>query len=650
MAVKTNLMKLKTIILFMLISITIKAQEYKLFAASTENIIQLKWLSEAQENNASYTLYRKELNGNWQQINEKPIAASPVIKESELKSSKNLFPNDSAYAFYISYKNKKEIEANKQAYSDYLVTMGGIYNNKIAKHLGIFYEDMTVVKGKKYQYKLVVSTSQKELALSTIISLGDIPEAPKEIKAVQEKQNVNITWKVNEDFIGYNVYKNNIKINERPVLAVLEENKNDHVAYQDENVKQGNYKYVIKGITFLNTESKPSTEIVIDVKDATPAVGIKSLKANRNDAEIKLNWLASTDKEAKGYFVYKSEDKGKTFKKLNSSMLDVKSQEYTDKVTPDTYGTFHYYVETVDDSGNTSRSMSVSAFIPDHKAPEMPKSVISKSESGKIALSWMANSEKDLAGYRIYRGLKNDDENSMLLLNSEPLKATSFVDTFPKKAGTKFIYKVSAIDQSFNESKKFEVWVQLPDVIPPNSPFLESAILKENKVVLKWNLIPNDAIMSYDVYRVFENKKEKLNINSIIQDSFTDDKLGKKGLYQYYIQAVDSTKLVSEPSNSLYVSSVSSNAKTVVKLIAKQDLRSKKVQLGIDGIKADEIQSFKLFRKLGNSGFKILSNRYANATFIDETSESGKIYQYYIEVVDLNEMKFKSEVVSINNP
>jgi uncharacterized protein len=330
-------------------------------------------------------------------------------------------------------------------------------------------------------------------------------------------------------------------------------------------------------------------------------------------------------------------------------MLDVKSQEFSEKLTPETSGTFQYYIETIDVDGNATQSMTVSAFIPDHQAPEMPKSVTSKSESGKISLSWMANSEKDLAGYRIYRGLKNDDENSMLLLNAEPLKTTSYSDDFPKNASTKFIYKVAAIDQSFNESKKAEVWVQLPDVVPPNAPFLVSADLRENKVVLKWNLIPNEAILSYDVYRVFEDKKEKLNINSLLQDNFTDDKLGKKGLYQYYIQAVDSAKLASEPSNSLYVSSVVSNSKNTIKLIPKQDLRSKKVQLEIIGIKPNEVQSFKLYRKIGNSGFKLLPIRFANSTVIDETSESGKIYQYYIDVIDLNEARIKSEVINFNN-
>ncbi len=642
-------MKIKIIISFLLFSIVIKAQEYKLFVASTDKSIQLKWMSKTPETNASFDIYRKENTGTWQKINDKLIVASPIIKESELKSNKNLFPKDSAYAFYIKYKSKNETIANKQAYSNYLVAIAGVYDNKLALHLGIYFEDLKVSNGKKYQYKLVQSSSQKEVSISNMISLGDSPEAPKEGKAIQEKQSVNLTWKVNEDFIGYNIYKNNQKLNKEPVLA-NSENKVYKVSYKEENVNPGNHKYTIKGITFLNTESKSSTEIVIDVKDATPAIGIKSLKAARNEQEVKLTWIASTDKEAKGYFVYKSDDKGKTFKRINSAMLVVTSLEFSEKFTPDTFGTFQYYIETIDIAGNISKSMTVSAFIPDHQAPDMPKSVTPKSESGKITLMWIANTEKDLLGYRIYRGLKNDDENSMLLLNVEPIKSISFIDKFPEKASAKFIYKVSAIDQSFNESKKAEVWVQLPDVVPPNAPFLDSAVLRDNKVDLKWNLIPNDAIMSYDVYRVFENKKEKLNLNAIIQDSFTDDKLGKKGMYQYFIQAVDSAKLASAPSNSLYVSSVSNNAKGEVKLLAKQDVRTKKVQLEIVGIKSDEIQSYKLFRKSGKTGFKILSNRFTNATFIDETSESGKIYQYYIEVVDLNETKFKSTIVSINNP
>ena len=89
-------MKIRIIISFILFSIVVKAQEYKLFVASTDKSIQLKWMSKTPETNASFDIYRKENTGTWQKINDKLIVASPIIKESELKSNKNLFPKDSA--------------------------------------------------------------------------------------------------------------------------------------------------------------------------------------------------------------------------------------------------------------------------------------------------------------------------------------------------------------------------------------------------------------------------------------------------------------------------------------------------------------------------------------------------------------------------
>ena len=81
------------------------AQEYKLFAVGSENKMLLKWMSEKQGNTNSFDVYRKENNGTWQKINEKPILAAPIIKESELKTAKNLYANDESYAFYIKFKN-----------------------------------------------------------------------------------------------------------------------------------------------------------------------------------------------------------------------------------------------------------------------------------------------------------------------------------------------------------------------------------------------------------------------------------------------------------------------------------------------------------------------------------------------------------------
>jgi fibronectin type 3 domain-containing protein len=215
-------------------------------------------------------------------------------------------------------------------------------------------------------------------------------------------------------------------------------------------------------------------------------------------------------------------------------------------------------------------------YVPDHSAPEMPKNVKGTAESGRISLAWIANTEKDLAGYRIYRGLVDDDENNMLLLNVTPQTATTYVDTFPKHAKTKFIYKVSALDKAFNESPKAVSWLTLPDIVPPVAPVLNSANINGNEVELQWGMVVSDAILGYDVYRVFGDKKEKLTQILASGNHFTDKTLTQKGLYEYYVQAIDSAKLESKPSNKMYVNTSQDKEIQFVKLALTQDAKTKK--------------------------------------------------------------------------
>ena len=641
-------MKLKTAIAFVLFSLGTKAQQYQLFSASTDKSIQLKWMSKTMDGNNTFDIYRKEGDGNWQKINEKPIAASPVIKESELNSARNLFPKDSAYIAYIKHKNTVESTPNKQAFADYTFMLAAIFDNALATHIGIFFEDKSVSTGKRYQYKLN-DASQKELSVSQPVSLGELAPAPIDFKGTQSKQDVNFIWKANEEFIGYNLYRNGEKVNEDAILPNLE-GKSFEVAYADRNLKPGSYKYAIKGLTYLNTESKSSPEFMLEVKDLTPPTGVTGFKIERKGNGLTLQWTPSKDKEAKGYFIYKSDDRGKTFKKITAIMLASNIGQYTEKLNDETTGSLQYYIETQDAAGNKTPSIKTTVYVPDHSAPEMPKSLLSKAESGKISLSWQANIEKDLAGYRIYRGLKDDDENSMLLLNVTPQMAITFIDTFPKKAKTKFIYKVSAIDKAFNESPKASATVALPDVVPPLAPVLKQAVLNGNEVELKWGLVVTDAILGYDVYRSYGDKKTKVNAIYITEGNFTDKTITQKGLYQYYVQAVDSARLESKPSNSIYINTSLNKEMAHIKLMLNQDVKTKKVQIEIIGIIPDEAQSVQVFRKEGDSGFQVLPYKYAGNPFTDETSEPGKIYAYFVEITDVGDRIAKSEIVSFNNP
>lgn len=630
----------------LLLSFSVKSQEIKLFGESVNGKIQLKWMSKKLFNDSSYNILRNDGNGNWQKINSSPIIASEIISVAELKSSKNKYPNDKSYKFYIETKNTKEKDVNKQAYADYQLSIGAIFDNQLAKHMGIYFQDDNVEAGKNYSYKLVDAKSQKEISVLNNIKAGEISPAPEKVEINQEKQNVKLIWKNNENFFGYNIYRNGSKINEEPIFANLENNIYS-VSYVDQKLPEGNYNYVIKGITFLNTESKPSNGLNFSVKDLTPPLAVKGTKAERKDNIVTISWIQTNDKEVVGYNVLRSDDNGKFYKKITAQPLKINDTKYNDRFEETVSGTFYYKIETIDSNGNSTTSNNVSILVPDHFPPSKPVDLISRVQPGKILLSWKPNSEKDLAGYRIYRGLKDDDENEMLLLNVAPQKEANYTDIFNEKAGTKFIYKVVAIDNSFNESPKSSLWVQLPDVIAPQAPVLKEAVIENGKVNIKWDEVLTDKILGYDVYRIYNSKEEKITSQPVKSNLFSDEVI-KRGIIEYFIKAVDSAKLESKPSNKIAITTADDVANQL-RLVINQDLRTKKLNLKIEGVKPDEVQEIKLFKKTGKSGFVRTPFKLNPDGFLDEETAEGEIYEYYVEVITIDDAKLKSEKVVFNN-
>ena len=630
----------------LLLSFSVKSQEIKLFGESVNGKIQLKWMSKKLFNDSSYDILRNDGNGNWQKINSSPIIASEIISVAELKSSKNKYTNDKSYKFYIETKNTKEKDVNRQAYADYQLSIGAIFDNQLAKHMGIYFQDDNVEAGKNYSYKLVDAKSQKEISVLNNIKAGEISPAPEKVEINQEKQNVKLTWKNNENFFGYNIYRNGSKINEEPIFANLENNIYS-VSYVDQKLPEGNYNYVIKGITFLNTESKPSNGLNFSVKDLTPPLAVKGTKAERKDNIVTISWIQTNDKEVVGYNVLRSDDNGKFYKKITAQPLKINDTKFNDRFEETVSGTFYYKIETIDSNGNSTTSNNVSILVPDHFPPSKPVDLISRVQPGKILLSWKPNSEKDLAGYRIYRGLKDDDENEMLLLNVAPQKEANYTDIFNEKAGTKFIYKVVAIDNSFNESPKSSLWVQLPDVIAPQAPVLKEAVIENGKVNLKWDEVLTDKILGYDVYRIYNSKEEKITSQPVKSNLFSDEVI-KRGIIEYFIKAVDSAKLESKPSNKIAITTADGVANQL-RLVINQDLRTKKLNLKIEGVKPDEVLEIKLFKKTGKSGFVRTPFKLNPDGFLDEETAEGEIYEYYVEVITIDDAKLKSEKVVFNN-
>lgn len=120
---------------------------------------------------------------------------------------------------------------------------------------------------------------------------------------------------------------------------------------------------------------------------------------------------------------------------------------YTDSTIE--YGkTYDYMVQSIEKNGAAYTESELSepiGFRPvDRFPPAVPAGLSAVPGSRSIELVWERNTEKDFAGYRVYRDGK---------LIAEGLTGPVFSDR-DVKPGTKYEYQVSALDNAGNESAK----------------------------------------------------------------------------------------------------------------------------------------------------------------------------------------------------
>lgn len=111
------------------------------------------------------------------------------------------------------------------------------------------------------------------------------------------------------------------------------------------------------------------------------------------------------------------------------------------------FGTIRcYVVRTVVTLGPSveSEASPVACLSPtDTFAPKAPTTLAAVASEGAISLIWDANTESDLAGYIVLRGLASGATMSPLM--TEPIKETTFRDT-TIRAGSRYVYAVVAVD------------------------------------------------------------------------------------------------------------------------------------------------------------------------------------------------------------
>jgi fibronectin type 3 domain-containing protein len=204
--------------------------------------------------------------------------------------------------------------------------------------------------------------------------------------------------------------------------------------------KGTSYSFAVTAVDTSGNESDHSgTVSATPVDDVVPAVPT-GLVATPGDGTVTLAWTANTDADLAKYKVYK-----------DGVLLDgnVTTNGYT--AAGLTKGTsYSFAVTAVDTSGNESdHSGTVSATPVDDVDPAVPTGLVATPGDGTATLSWTANTDADLAKYRVYR-------DGVLIRGSVTAStylATGLTNDIP------YSFAVTAVDTSGNESEPTTVTV-----------------------------------------------------------------------------------------------------------------------------------------------------------------------------------------------
>jgi predicted small lipoprotein YifL len=187
----------------------------------------------------------------------------------------------------------------------------------------------------------------------------------------------------------------------------------------------------------------------------------QQVQANIFEDRIEIRWRTpeknidqSSPAYLKGYNIYRADGEGLA-QRQNPELVKEEKYEDRDFVFEHLY---RYFVRAsateLSPFVESEDSETIEVKPKDVFPPAPPSGLVSVSVRSLISLSWDANHEKDLAGYRVWR--RAEGEAEFILLTPEIIQENAFSDARVEK-NKRYYYAITALDKSGNESVKSDV-------------------------------------------------------------------------------------------------------------------------------------------------------------------------------------------------
>ncbi|MBB6329225.1 hypothetical protein HNP24_000175 [Chryseobacterium sediminis] len=542
---------------------------------------------------------------------------------------------------------------------------------EVAKLAGWAYTDTNVKSNERYLYTVSINTSegtllvQKGDALAAVSSTHELPK-PLDFIGIFKDKAVTLSWEylqLRDTYTAYYVEKSQDGASFKSLgdLPVMNMNDNDGRQVQGmtfvDSLAQNNSKfsYRIRGKTIFG-DYGPYSDVVSGAGkkslEATPRISDFIIDENE---DIKLEWEFPQEGEkniASFELLHSETDLQNTYKVIKNKISVSSRSIITKSLAPSNY----YKIQAIGKASDKRESFSVLAQPNDTTPPEIPLQFEGKIDSLGVAhLKWKANTEKDLEGYHIFRGIQKGDE--LVRVTPQAITKNHFEDKVVlENLNSKVYYYVTATDRRKNQSKPSIILeLEKPDKVKPQTPvFTEYKLEDDGKITINWMRSHSDDVEVHQLFRKAKDDVDKswkmiYETKEIKPDyTYTDKDIEADKSYIYYLLAIDKSKLKSDKSQEMTLRSNKIEALSILTNLSGSANRNKK-QIELNWkISSKDVGEIVVYRQKGTEKPTMWGTLNGTQNFLeDKLVQVGNSYTYLLKPMLKSNQVAKTEKITI---
>ncbi|SFD45091.1 hypothetical protein SAMN05518672_1022 [Chitinophaga sp. CF118] len=531
-------------------------------------------------------------------------------------------------------------------------------NFGLAKFAGLGWVDSTAKQDEKYLYRVFTNIPAAKMKTDTgaaYVGLKDyqVLPPPLDLSAVFNDRKAMLSWNFTLLKQIYNSYiiersegagKPFVRINAQPLVNANERDSSGPTRiYYVDSLPQNfaTYMYRVKGMDAFGEYGAPS--------DTVTGQGLPSLPYNpritasdiTGSNQVSFGWEFPKEGNAliKSFSIVSAPNVGGPYDTLQAN-IPASERKWILKKPLQASNYMAVVANGLD--GTHAPSFPVLVQPIDSIPPAVPSLLKGKVDTtGRVTIHWPANMEKDLMGYRIFRGTRADAE--FIQLTVSPQADTVFYDTVQVNTlHTKIYYKIQAVDQRYNTSKFSDILeLTKPDLQAPSAPAFKHYSIEGGKVKLYWINSYEKTVASYQVLRkrkdsvfaVWQVLKDIPNAGAE-EDSLTDPIPLRDVEYQYTVQSIGANGKISPQATPLTIyiaKDITSISRP--KISCKADREEKAIIISWR-MEQGDVAQYWLYRAEGDQPPALLQTfTGAKQDYTDSQLRINTIYQYTIKAI-----------------